>query len=101
MTKSTFEADIQAVLDTHGKGLPDLRDFATKAREEKRKERQRLRLDLQRNGRINKPRPLSIYLNPHTGEEVRTRGGNHKTLNAWRVKYGREEVSNWIQEMID
>ena len=42
-----------------------------------------------------KKRPLKTYRNPHTGEVVQTRGGNHKTLNAWRQKHGKEEVARW------
>lgn len=42
-----------------------------------------------------KKRPLKTYRNPHTGEVVQTRGGNHKTLNAWRKQYGRDEVARW------
>lgn len=40
-------------------------------------------------------RPLKTYKNPHTGEVVKTRGGNHKTLNEWRDKYGKEAVQSW------
>ena len=40
-------------------------------------------------------RPLKTYKNPHTGEVVKTRGGNHKTLNEWRQKYGKEAVQSW------
>ena len=43
-------------------------------------------------------RPLKIYKNPHTGEVVKTRGGNHKTLNEWRDKYGKEAVQSWQQD---
>ncbi|WP_348701302.1 histone-like nucleoid-structuring protein, MvaT/MvaU family [uncultured Marinobacter sp.] len=43
-------------------------------------------------------RPLKIYKNPHTGEVVKTRGGNHKTLNEWRDKYGKEAVQGWLQD---
>ncbi len=40
-------------------------------------------------------RSMKSYKNPHTGEVVRTRGGNHKTLNEWRSQYGRETVKSW------
>lgn len=43
-------------------------------------------------------RPLKTYKNPHTGEVVKTRGGNHKTLNEWRDKYGKEAVQGWQQD---
>ena len=40
-------------------------------------------------------RPEKTYRNPHTGEVVETRGGNHKTLNEWREKHGKEAVQSW------
>jgi hypothetical protein len=43
-------------------------------------------------------RPLQVYKNPHTGEVVKTKGANHKTLKEWRNKWGKEEVSNWRQQ---
>ncbi|WP_138435089.1 histone-like nucleoid-structuring protein, MvaT/MvaU family [Marinobacter shengliensis] len=42
-------------------------------------------------------RPMKTYTNPHTGEVVKTRGGNHKTLNEWREKYGKDAVQSWQQ----
>ncbi|TVP54100.1 MAG: H-NS histone, partial [Halomonadaceae bacterium] len=43
-------------------------------------------------------RPMKTYRNPHTGETVQTRGGNHKVLNAWRKQYGSDEVAGWQQD---
>lgn len=43
-------------------------------------------------------RPMKTYKNPHTGEEVETRGGNHKVLNEWRQKHGKEAVQSWQQD---
>ncbi|RMF15154.1 MAG: hypothetical protein D6758_10235 [Gammaproteobacteria bacterium] len=43
-------------------------------------------------------RPLRKYKNPHTGEVVETRGGNHKILNAWRKQYGKETVDGWLEK---
>lgn len=40
-------------------------------------------------------RPMKTYKNPHTGEVVKTRGGNHKVLNEWREKHGKEAVQSW------
>ncbi|MDN6320841.1 MAG: H-NS histone family protein [Marinobacter sp.] len=42
-------------------------------------------------------RPMKTYKNPHTGEEVQTRGGNHKVLNEWRKEHGKETVQSWQQ----
>lgn len=43
------------------------------------------------------PRALKRYHNPHTGEVVETKGGNHKTLNAWKQEHGHEAVASWLQ----
>jgi hypothetical protein len=44
-----------------------------------------------------KPRDIITYINPHNGEIVKTKGGNHKTLREWREKWGKDEVHNWVQ----
>lgn len=49
------------------------------------------------NGDVRKKRPVKVYKNPHSGEVVKTRGGNQKDLNAWRQQYGREAVDSWVQ----
>ncbi|AZZ93899.1 MULTISPECIES: histone-like nucleoid-structuring protein, MvaT/MvaU family [unclassified Hahella] len=41
-------------------------------------------------------RPLKVYKNPKTGEVVETRGGNHKLLNEWKQKFGKEKVESWL-----
>lgn len=43
-----------------------------------------------------KPRQLKIYKNPHTGERVETKGGNHKTLKEWKSQHGADEVESWL-----
>lgn len=43
-----------------------------------------------------KPRKLKVYKNPHTGEVIETRGGNHKGLRAFKDEYGSEEVESWL-----
>ncbi|KFE52418.1 histone-like nucleoid-structuring protein, MvaT/MvaU family [Pseudomonas syringae] len=41
-------------------------------------------------------RELKIYKNPHSGETVETKGGNHKTLKAWKNEHGAAEVESWL-----
>ncbi|MFG6179195.1 histone-like nucleoid-structuring protein, MvaT/MvaU family [Halomonas sp. THAF12] len=41
-------------------------------------------------------RKLKIYKNPNTGEVVETRGGNQKTLKAWKDEFGAETVESWL-----
>lgn len=42
-------------------------------------------------------RALKKYTNPHTGEVVETKGGNHKIVNAWKAEYGAATVKSWAQ----
>lgn len=45
-----------------------------------------------------KPRQVKVYKNPHSGEVVETKGGNHKTLKEWKGQYGSEEVESWLAQ---
>lgn len=40
-------------------------------------------------------RKVKQYKNPNTGETIETKGGNHKTLKAWKEQYGAEKVESW------
>lgn len=42
-------------------------------------------------------RVVKRYKNPHTNEIVETKGGNQKTLAAWKAEYGAETVQSWLQ----
>ncbi|GGE30960.1 transcriptional regulator MvaT [Halopseudomonas oceani] len=41
-------------------------------------------------------RKVKQYKNPHTGEVIETKGGNHKTLKAWKEQYGGDTVESWV-----
>lgn len=43
-----------------------------------------------------KPRELKVYKNPHSGEVVETKGGNHKLLKAWKEEHGSDTVESWL-----
>jgi len=43
-----------------------------------------------------KPRQVKVYKNPHTGEVVETKGGNHKTLKEWKAQHGAATVESWL-----
>lgn len=43
-----------------------------------------------------KPRQVKVYKNPHTGEIVETKGGNHKTLKEWKAEHGSATVESWL-----
>lgn len=43
------------------------------------------------------PRQVKFYKNPHTGEVVETKGGNHKILKEWKAAHGNDAVQSWLQ----
>jgi hypothetical protein len=43
-----------------------------------------------------KPRAMKLYKNPHSGEVVETKGGNHKVLKEWKAEYGSDTVESWL-----
>ncbi|MNT36362.1 hypothetical protein D3C72_1724400 [compost metagenome] len=44
-----------------------------------------------------KPREVKRYKNPHSGEVVETKGGNHKILKQWKQEHGSDTVEGWLQ----
>ncbi|KPY50286.1 MULTISPECIES: histone-like nucleoid-structuring protein MvaT [Pseudomonas syringae group] len=40
-------------------------------------------------------RKVKQYKNPHNGEVIETKGGNHKTLKEWKAKWGSDDVESW------
>lgn len=45
-----------------------------------------------------KPRQVKQYKNPHNGEVIETKGGNHKILKEWKAKWGADEVESWLAQ---
>ncbi len=43
-------------------------------------------------------RQVKVYKNPHTGETVETKGGNHKTLKEWKSEHGSDTVESWLKK---
>jgi hypothetical protein len=39
---------------------------------------------------------VTVYKNPHTGEVVETKGGNHKGLKEWKAEHGSATVESWL-----
>lgn len=46
---------------------------------------------------IRKPREIKRYVNPHNGQTIETKGGNHKLLKEWKAKHGSEVVEGWLK----
>ncbi|MGH8384289.1 MAG: DNA binding protein [Pseudomonas sp.] len=43
-----------------------------------------------------KPRQVKVCKNPHSGEMVETKGGNHTTLKEWKAAHGFATVESWL-----
>lgn len=86
-----FEGKLRELLAQYGKALPDVIAL------------------LDSDGRVSRTRPaakevaapakrtrrVKRYSNPHTGEVIETKGGNHNTLKEWKAKWGGDEVEGW------
>ena len=84
-----FETKLRDLLAKYGYSLKDVINLL-----DPRAGRRALAADSKTGSR--KPRQLKVYKNPHTGEVVETKGGNHKTLKEWKAKYGSDTVESWL-----
>lgn len=39
------------------------------------------------------------YTNPHSGDVIETKGGNHKQLKEWKQQWGNDTVESWAVTM--
>lgn len=84
-----FEQKLVSLMKSYDKGLRDIiaildpkapgRAPATPAKQQRR------------------PRVVKVYENPHTGELIETKGGNHRGLKAWKEQYGAQKVESWVR----
>ncbi|WP_460135993.1 histone-like nucleoid-structuring protein, MvaT/MvaU family [Pseudomonas sp. S1_E04] len=85
-----FEEKLQALMKTYGKSLREIilildpnagksSAAATAAPKQRR------------------ARVVKVYQNPHTGELIETKGGNHRGLKAWKEQYGAATVDSWLR----
>ncbi len=84
-----FEQKLQALMGTYDKGLRDIVAI------------------LDPKGSSSQPAPsgpkrrrarvVKVYHNPHTGELIETKGGNHRGLKSWKQEYGADTVDSWLR----
>ncbi|MFV3308363.1 histone-like nucleoid-structuring protein, MvaT/MvaU family [Pseudomonas sp. NY15181] len=82
-----FKDQLQALMDQYGMNLRNVINI----------------LDPQTTGepapiQHRRSRQLKTYKNPNSGEIIETKGGNHKTLKAWKQQFGAETVESWLQK---
>ncbi|MFB8832069.1 histone-like nucleoid-structuring protein, MvaT/MvaU family [Azotobacter sp. CWF10] len=86
-----FEQKLRQLMQEHGKTLRDInvmldpQMFKQAAPASKQPKQPR------------RPREEKRYRNPYTNEIVATKGGNHRTLKAWKQQFGAEVVDSWLE----
>lgn len=86
-----FESKLRALLAEYGYSLPNVINLLDP------QAARRAPASVAKSG-TRKPRQIKVYKNPHTGEVVETKGGNHKTLKEWKVEYGSATVESWLSK---
>ncbi|MBD9575987.1 H-NS histone family protein [Pseudomonas sp. PDM23] len=84
-----FEEKLRALMASYGKSLRDviaLLDPDAKLSKSPRAAKANV---------SKRARKVKQYKNPHNGEVIETKGGNHKTLKEWKAKWGAEAVEGW------
>ena len=84
-----FEEKLQALMKSYGKGL---RDIISILDPNPGKSNISAAAPKQRRARV-----VKVYQNPHTGELIETKGGNHRGLKSWKEQYGAETVDSWLR----
>ncbi|WP_298729284.1 histone-like nucleoid-structuring protein, MvaT/MvaU family [uncultured Pseudomonas sp.] len=84
-----FESKLKALMESYGKGLRDIIAILEPAPVGRKQEKV--------TAAHRRPRALKRYKNPHSGEVVETKGGNHRVLKEWKAEYGAATVESWLQ----
>ncbi|POF42412.1 transcriptional regulator [Pseudomonas laurylsulfativorans] len=84
-----FESKLRALLAEYGYSLPNVINLL-----DPQASRRAPAVDSKTGTR--KPRQVKIYKNPHTGELIETKGGNHKGLKEWKAEHGSSTVESWL-----
>ena len=84
-----FEEKLQALMKSYGKGL---RNIISILDPNPGKAAAVATAPKQRRARV-----VKVYQNPHTGELIETKGGNHRGLKAWKEQYGAATVDSWLR----
>ncbi|MGN7934038.1 MAG: histone-like nucleoid-structuring protein, MvaT/MvaU family [Pseudomonas rhizophila] len=85
-----FETKLRALLAEYGYSLPNVVSLL----DPQSGRRRAPAFDSKAGSR--KPRQVKVYRNPHTGELIETKGGNHKGLKEWKAEYGSATVEAWL-----
>jgi hypothetical protein len=84
-----FEQKLQGLMSSYGKSLRDIVAIL----DPKASLPQAAPAGIKR----RRARVVKVYQNPHTGELIETKGGNHRGLKAWKEQYGAATVDSWLR----
>ncbi|MHC8314489.1 histone-like nucleoid-structuring protein, MvaT/MvaU family [Pseudomonas sp. LB3P31] len=85
-----FEEKLQGLMKTYSKSLRDIVAIL-----DPNPGRSALQQALP--AKTRRARVVKAYHNPHTGELIETKGGNHRGLKAWKEQYGGSTVESWLR----
>lgn len=85
-----FESKLRTLLGEYNKALPDVINIL----DPQSKAGKAVRGAVKTTG-TKRARKVKQYKNPHNGEVIETKGGNHKTLKEWKAKWGGDVVESW------
>jgi len=85
-----FEGKLRALMGEYSKSLRDI----TALLDPEAKPSKAPRGAVKTTG-TKRARKVKQYKNPHNGEVIETKGGNHKTLKEWKAKWGGDVVEGW------
>lgn len=85
-----FEEKLQGLMKTYGKSLRDVIAILDP-------NPAKGGLPSTKPVKTRRARVVKVYQNPHTGELIETKGGNHRGLKAWKEQYGAKTVDAWLR----
>lgn len=85
-----FEEKLQGLMKTYGKGLREIISILDPAHG-------KAGTPVATAPKQRRARVVKVYHNPHTGELIETKGGNHRGLKAWKEQYGGPTVDSWLR----
>ena len=88
-----FEEKLRALMGEYSKSLRDI--IAILDTDAKNTRGTRSNAKSTQGSGTKRARKVKQYKNPHTGEVIETKGGNHKTLKEWKGKWGADDVESW------
>ncbi|MFD2642255.1 histone-like nucleoid-structuring protein MvaT [Pseudomonas japonica] len=86
-----FEKKLRELMGTYGKSLKDIIALL----DPEAKLNKAPRGAVAKTTGTKRARKVKQYKNPHNGEIIETKGGNHKTLKEWKAKWGGDVVEGW------